>query len=99
MSSAEEFTPPDLSVADFEGLVRVRESRGCPEGLTIKQAIVAIRCLEDATDRWQRLEGGRSRTAPLWLDETEARKLLDMLRGQKSVEARLIRQALQELFP
>jgi hypothetical protein len=74
-------------------------SQGWPEGLVLKQAIVSIRALHDAAERWQRIEGGYVSTAPLWLDQNERDKLLDMLRGQKSVEARALRQALQGMFP
>lgn len=74
-------------------------SQGWPEGLVLKQAIVSIRALHAAAERWQRIEGGYVSTAPLWLDQQERDKLLDMLRGQKSVEARALRQALQEMFP
>jgi hypothetical protein len=98
-SAGEAFVPPDVDLDDFRGYVMTLMSQGWPEGLVLKQAIVSIRALHAAAERWQRIEGGYVSTAPLWLDQQERDKLLDMLRGQKSVEARALRQALQEMFP
>jgi len=97
--SGEEFVPPNLDIDDLRGFLMTLQSQGWPEGLLIKQAIVSVRALHAAAERWQRIEGGYVSTAPLWLDQNERDKLLTMLRGQKSVEARGIRQALQEMFP
>lgn len=97
--SGEEFVPPALDHDDLRGYLMTLQAQGWPEGLLIKQAIVSIRALHAAATRWQKLEYGYAATAPLWLDQREAEKLLAMLRGQKSAEARGIRQALQEMFP
>jgi dienelactone hydrolase len=98
--SGEEFVPPKLDYADLEGYIVTTQSRtGAPVGIIVKQAILGLQSLYRSTDRWQRLEMGYRPIAPLWLEVTERDKLLDMLRGQKSVEARALRQALQEMFP
>jgi hypothetical protein len=95
----ESFVAPDLDMDDMRGFLMTLMAQGWPEGLLIKQAIVSIRALHAAAERWQRLEGGYVSTAPLWLDQNERDKLLVMMRGQKSTEARLLRQALQDMFP
>jgi hypothetical protein len=95
----EGFTPPALDMDDMRGFLMTLVARGWPEGLLIKQAIVSIHALQTASERWRRLEYGYARSAPLWLDERERDKLLVMLRGEKSAEARGIRQALIGMFP
>lgn len=92
------FVPPALTLADFSGRVIQWIGQGWPEGLLIKLAIVSMNAYMAATDRWAKLEYGRDRTAPLWLDEREAAKLAAMLRGLKGAEARAIRQTIEELF-
>jgi hypothetical protein len=94
-----EFVPPDLDMDDMRGFLLTLQAQGWPEGLLIKQAIVSIRALHRSAERWQRTEGGYVSTAPLWLDENERDKLLALMRGAKGVEARGIRQALQDMFP
>jgi hypothetical protein len=97
--AGEDFVAPALDMEDLQGFLMTLQAQGWPEGLLIKQAIVSIRALHAASDRWQKMEYGYSASAPLWLDQKEAAKLVDLLRGQKSVEARSIRQALGEMFP
>lgn len=95
----EGFVAPNLDMDDMRGFLMTLMAQGWPEGLLIKQAIISIRALHAAAERWQRLEGGYVSTAPLWLDQNERDKLLVALRGQKGTETRLIRQALQDMFP
>lgn len=92
------FVPPSTTVDDIHGWILTKVAQGWPEGLLWKIAGVSLRRYLEATDRWARLEYGRDRTAPLWLDEREAKKLSAMLRGLKGSEARLIRQEIERLF-
>lgn len=91
---------PELTIRDLHGWLLGRSSAtGLPEGLLLRLAIIGVTRYLETVDRWHRLEIMEpGKAAPLWLCEPEAAKLLTMLRGQKSAEARVIRRAIQELF-
>lgn len=97
-ANRKKFVPPNVTVSDIHGWILQKAGQGWPEGLLWKIAGVSLRRYIEATDRWEKLEYGRDKTAPLWLDEREAKKLSSMLRGLKGAEARAIRQTIDELF-
>lgn len=90
--------PAGLTWEDFQGWLLQWVARGASEGMLLRQAQVAISQRAIAEARWVSLEYARERSAPLWLAEREAQKLVQMLRGMKGVEARKIRQAVEDLF-
>jgi hypothetical protein len=94
----QKFVSPEMTFEDFQGWLLTKISQGWPEGLLLKIAGVGLQRFMEATDRWEKLEYGRDKTAPLWLDRREAGKLAAMLRGLKGAEARSIRQLIEQLF-
>jgi hypothetical protein len=97
--AGEAFQPPALDMNDMRGFLLMLQAQGWPEGLLVKQAIVSLRALHAAAERWRRNEGGYVATSPLWLDRVERDQLLGMMRGQRGVIARGLRQALVAMFP
>lgn len=87
-----------MDLADFENWLAVKAGQGFTQDHLLRIAIVSINQHLDAADRWARLEGGNTRSAPFWIEEREARKLLGVLKGQRGTEIRLLRQTLEELF-
>lgn len=76
-----------------------KSTQGWPQALLLKMAVVSINALFKAATRWQRLEGGRSPSAPIWLDTVERDALLSATSGQKGSTVRLVRSALREMLP
>ena len=88
---------PNVTLDDLLGLIRVRESQGIPESVTIQQAIVGVNALFPAADRWTRLEA-HGRAAPVWLRTSEAEKLVKVLRKVTGPDARYLMQEIRDLF-
>jgi hypothetical protein len=89
-----------MTFDDLHGRIStLSASSGMSEEHLIKICAVSINEHLRAAVRWIRLESPPSDSAPLWLKELERDKLLAALRGQKGSEIRLIRQALEEMFP
>jgi hypothetical protein len=84
---------------DFRGWLLGKVAQGWPEEQLLKIARISITRHEEAAERWVRLEDYEpGRSAPLWLNEKEARKLVGALKGQRGADFRLIRQQLLEMF-
>jgi hypothetical protein len=100
----EKHAPPSpdisLTVSDLAAAVIQKTNvTGIPEGLLVKICFVSLSRYLDAHDRWERLESdGHQKRAPLWLDRSEADKIVSMLAGQRGATARLIRQEIESLF-
>lgn len=88
---------PHVTLDDLLALVRIRESQGIPEAVTIQQAIVGVNALFPAAERWARLEA-HGPSSPVWLRGDEAVKLVKVLRGVKGPEARLLMQEIRDRF-
>lgn len=88
-------------MSDFDDLrnyIAVKSGQGIPEETLIKIAMISINQHFIAADRWVRLEGGDSPSAPFWIEQREADHLLGALKGQRGTTSRVLKQALEELF-
>ena len=88
-----------MTFSDLQSWLIVQASRlGYPVEQLNRIAAVSIVQHFVAAERWVRLEGGYTPSAPFWLEQREAVKLAAMLRGQRGTDARLLRQALERLI-
>lgn len=89
-----------MTIDDFRGFILTRAaSLGLPEGHLLKIAAISVNLHLRAAERWnlsEQIDPGRS--APLWLNEHEARLLAGALKGQRGVTSRLLKQSLGEMF-
>jgi len=92
------YVPPTISFSDFQSWLITKMGQGIAEGHLLKLAMVSINQHFEAADRWARLESGYHASAPLWLNQHEAEKLANALKGNRGTEMRLLRQSIENLF-
>jgi hypothetical protein len=90
--------PTGVGREEFESWLLTKIGQGWPQGLILKQAIIAINMLGQDRDRWVEAEFGRSRSSPVWLAEEEAKALVRALEPTSSTTIRLLVETLKERF-
>jgi hypothetical protein len=89
-----------MTFEDFQGwLIGKAANGGIDVPHLLKVASVSVVRHFEAADRWAKIgDAAVGKTAPLWVNEKEARIIANALKTERSADARLVRSQIQEMF-